>query len=77
MCIFRKCYDPQLIDLVQYEKDVLYEREHWGAEHIMPPGTGGSLWEENWSIAELEAMRENMEKARAIYDKYRYSVRAH
>ena len=68
MNIFRKRYDPKIIDLVQYEKDCLYSREQG-----IPPRPPHSITsrEPDWSIAELEAMRDNREKVRAIYDKYR------
>ena len=68
MCIFkRKRYDPDIIDLVQYEKDLLYQREH--GIGCRPPATiyGRS---DGWTPAEMEAMRDNREKARRLYDKH-------
>ena len=68
MSIFkRKKYDPDIIDLVRYEKDLLYQREH-GIACRPPPKPLGNDYR-IWSIAEKEAMRDNREKAQIIYDR--------
>ena len=68
--IFGKRYDPHIIDLVEYEKHLLYQREY-KLELCPPISIAFKGWEIDWSTAEMEAMRDNREKARAIYDKYR------
>ena len=66
MRLFKR-YDPHIIDLVQYEKDLLYQREH--GIRLKPVSPIPSLLEGYWSVAELAAMRENREKAREIYER--------
>ena len=67
MCFWKKRYNPSIIDIVQYEKDLLYQREHGIRPRPPRVPTSGA----DWSTAELEAMRDNRQKAQSIYDKYR------
>lgn len=65
MCFWKR-YNPDIIDLLQYEKDLLYQREH-GIVCRPPKLIPGR----DWTTAELQAMRENREKAKELYLKYR------
>lgn len=65
MCLFRKRFNPALLDLVKYEKDLLYQREHKIA--LRPPPSIPSLLTGNWSDAEMQAMRDNRNEAQSIY----------
>ena len=66
MCIFRrKRHKPDIIDLVQYEKNQLYRIEHRTAP-VRPPKT---ILPGDWTDAEMDAMWDNREKARNIYER--------
>ena len=66
MC-FRKKFSPSLIDLVQYEKDLLYSRER--GVPLRPVASIPGLTWGTWSKSELQAMRDNREAAQRIYDR--------
>ncbi|MDX9954411.1 MAG: hypothetical protein RBT75_09960 [Anaerolineae bacterium] len=62
----RERFEPHLIDLVDYEKDCLYAQAHGLTLPPVPTETdriGG------WSASEIQAMRDNRQAARAIYDR--------
>lgn len=62
-----KCqtFAPNLIDLVKYEKNLLYDREHGKKSVPIRP------WPSNrkWSESELQHMRDNRAAAQAIKDR--------
>lgn len=59
-------YEPDIIDLEDYEARLLYQREN--DIGLMPPPTIPGLKIGDWSIAEMDAMRRNRKEAIAIYD---------
>ena len=64
----RERFDPQLIDLEEYECELL--RDHLNGTALRPPPmilrrTGG------WTDMELGAMRENRRQALEIYERIR------
>jgi hypothetical protein len=61
MCLFKEPFEPDLIDLVKYEKDAKLGR---------PAPTIAGLIGRNWTDEEMKVMRENREEAKKIYDKY-------
>lgn len=66
MKLFRKRFSPNLIDLVQYEKNLLYWREH-NTPLQPPPAIPGLLG--RWTDSEMQAMRDNRQAAQEIYDR--------
>lgn len=67
--LFKKRFSPDLIDLVKYEKDLLYQQKH-NIELRPPPSIPGLLMV-TWSDSEMQAMRDNREKAEEIYNALR------
>lgn len=65
--LFRKRFAPELIDLVEYEKDLLYQREHGIA--LRPYAIIPALMFRTWSASEMQAMRDNREQAHLIYER--------
>ena len=61
---FKKKFQPDLIDLVEYEKELLYQKKH----HITlrPPSMIPHLVAGSWSPSEMQAMRDNREKAQIL-----------
>lgn len=62
----RERFEPQLIDLVDYEKDCLYAQAH-GLSLPPVPTTLDRIG--GWSASEIQAMRDNRQAARDIYDR--------
>lgn len=60
----RQTYAPNLIDLVKYEKELLYAREH--ATKPVPIRPWPSR---KWSESELQHMRDNRAAAQTIKDR--------
>jgi hypothetical protein len=56
-------FSPHLIDLVQYEKNLLYAREHGKPPVPVQPIPKTSR---QWTASEMQAMRDNREKANDI-----------
>lgn len=67
----REKFAPDLIDLVQYEKDLLYYKKH-NITLMPPPGIGGLVWGE-WTDSEMQAMRDNRKEAQKIYSEVKNS----
>jgi len=65
--LFKKKFSPDLIDLVEYEKDLLYYLEH--EIPLRPPRFIHTLMYGTWTDSELQSMRDNREKAKNIYDR--------
>jgi len=63
--LFRKKFKPDLIDLVQYEKDLLYYKSK--GIPLKPVACIPGLMFGKWSGSEMQAMRDNREKAQEIY----------
>lgn len=63
----REKFAPQLIDLVQHEKDLLYSRER-GDQNAAPLQPIPNLYPE-WTSSELQAMRDNRRQAQKITDR--------
>ena len=70
MKLFRNNFSPDLIDLVQYEKDCLYYQKKHGIPPMPPPSIPGLLFG-SWSDSEMQAMRDNRKEAQKIYDRYK------
>ena len=64
---FRKKFSPSLIDLVKYEKDLLYYRAH--NIPLRPVANIPGLSCGTWSESEMQAMRDNRKAAQQIYDR--------
>jgi hypothetical protein len=64
--LFRPKFAPSLIDLVQYEKDLLYYRRK--RISLPPPPMIPGLLFGSWSNDELQAMRDNRKEAEKIYN---------
>lgn len=62
MCIFRKKFNPDLIDLHDYEATLLLERDK-GMPSLPPP----SIPDMAFSCEELQAMKKNRRLAAEIY----------
>lgn len=58
----RPRFKPDLIDLEQYEKNLLYAREH----NKKPPPVKPWPSRSDWTDSELQYMKDNREKAKAI-----------
>ena len=63
--LFGTPYNPDIMDLRQYEAELLYQKRH--GITLMPPRTTPGLIGREWTIAESEAMRANRDEAEAIY----------
>lgn len=67
-----KCRDfaPSLIDLVKYEKELLYSKRH--GQTLMPPpsvpGLSSMGRKTRWTDSEMQAMRDNRVEAKRIYN---------
>ena len=70
---YKPRFAPSLIDLIAYEKDLLYEREH-GIPLRPCPTIPGLIWGQ-WSDSEMQAMRDNREQARLIYERIRATIK--
>ncbi|NGX46500.1 MAG: hypothetical protein K940chlam2_01692 [Chlamydiae bacterium] len=73
--LFREKFAPSLINLHEYEKNLLYDVEHWREGSILrpvapPPGRPGG-----WTESEDQAMDDNRAGAKKIYEKYEERVR--
>lgn len=64
--LFRKKFNPALIDLIAYEKDLLYQREHGIDLRPVPALPGG-----DFTDGEYQAMRDNYAAANIIYNEIR------
>jgi hypothetical protein len=65
--MIRERFNPQLIDLVDYEKDCLYAQAHGLS---LPPVLPTMIYRfGGWSAGEIQAMRDNRQAAQAIYDR--------
>lgn len=64
--LFKKKFQPDLIDLVKYEKDLLYQKKH--RIELRPVAPVPHVFGGGWSDSEMQAMRDNREKAQALYD---------
>lgn len=66
----REKFAPSLIDLVQYEKDLLYAKKHGETLRPFPsiPGLHPMGRKDTWTDSEMQAMRDNRDKAKNIYD---------
>ena len=62
--LFDKGFSPDLIDLVKYEKDLLYQARH--DITLMPPPTIPSK-RTGWTDSEMQAMRDNRSRAEQLY----------
>ncbi len=62
-------YEPDIIDLKDYEAKLLYWKKH--KSRLWPPSTIPGLKIGDWTIAEMDAMRRNRKEAIAIYDRFR------
>jgi hypothetical protein len=62
-------FQPSLIDLVEYEKTLLYAREHGHKlVPVMPIPAG------KWTDSEMQYMRDNRDKAKEILERISNSV---
>ena len=61
-------FAPSLIDLIKYEKDLLYQREHNIPR--MPPPMAAEI-RSDWTDSERQAIYDNRDRAQALYEKYR------
>jgi len=67
MCFKKKeRFEPDLIDLAEYEGRLLYQKKH--GITLMPPHTIGWRRFDKWTESELQAMRDNRERAQALYE---------
>lgn len=64
--IRREKFTPDLIDLVEYEKDLLYQVKH--GITLRPYPTIPNLIHGKWTGSEMQAMRDNREKAQELYE---------
>lgn len=66
--LFSEPFSPDLIDLVKYEQELLWQQKH-GCEHfnLQPPSSTPDRMDRNWTDSETQAMRDNRERAEAIY----------
>lgn len=67
MCIFKRRFKPDLIDLHDYEATLLLERDK-GMPSLPPPSIP-DLFADDWSCEEMVSMRKNRRLARAIYER--------
>jgi hypothetical protein len=67
MCLFRKQYNPDLIDLERYEGQISKQRRKGSI--IMPPPTIPGVMR-GWSDAEMQSMKINRRKARKLYKRF-------
>lgn len=71
--LFKPKFSPSLIDLVQYEKDLLYAVEHHDGEAytllLRPVPSIPGLVVGSWSESEMQAMRDNRKQAQEIYER--------
>jgi hypothetical protein len=65
LCDPKPKFSPNLIDLVEYEKTLLYAREHNKSPIPVMPWPS----RDDWTMTELQYMRDNREKAKAIKEK--------
>ncbi len=61
---FKKKFQPDLIDLVEYQKELLYQKKHYIT--LRPPAMIPNLIGGVWSASEMQAMRDNREKAQVL-----------
>lgn len=64
--LFREPFSPDLINLVRYEKDLLYYKRH--GQILMPPPTRGYAMGKVWTESEEQAMDDNYKAAKEIYE---------
>lgn len=76
MKLFREKFSPNLIDLVKYEKDLLYQARH-GITLMPPPTIPRRItgWGEGWSDSEMQAMRDNRSMAEQLYQRIKEESR--
>ena len=71
--LFKPKFSPSLIDLEQYEKDLLFAVEHHAGEThrllLRPVPSIPGLVVGSWSDSEIQAMRNNRKQAQEIYDR--------
>ena len=71
--LFKPRFNPILIDLEQYEKDLLYAIEHGVGKTywllLKPAPSTPGLVCGSWSKSEIQAMKDNIEKAQEIYER--------
>ncbi len=61
---FKAKFQPDLIDLVEYEKELLYQKKHYIT--LRPPSMIPDLIGGSWSASEVQAMRDNRVAAQGI-----------
>jgi hypothetical protein len=66
MRLRKKLYEPNLIDLDEYEIEVTRQAEQGIAPR--PPRTTTTRADRQWASEEMQAMRENRQAAQRIYE---------
>jgi hypothetical protein len=65
----KKVFDPNLMDLHDYEGSLLLSRDKYGTKLLQPISMIPDRHDRDWTAPEMEAMQRNRRLAQAIHDR--------
>lgn len=75
MRLIKEKFEPSLINLSEYEKNLLLQVEYWKKGRVLEPvAAPPGLYFGKWTEAEDQAMDDNRAAAKEIYEKYKERI---